>query len=65
MIDDENMTHHGQLYRIAWKFRKSGATGSGPWMQNRETVEVWKETLSRRYQEVEHWVESQPMEPWR
>lgn len=64
MIDDENANPRGQLYRIAWKFRKSGATGTGPWMQSRETVEAWLETLSRRYQDVEHWVESHTPEPW-
>lgn len=59
MIEDENPHQRGQqLYRLAWKFRKSGATGTGPWMQNRERVEAWLETFSRRYQDVEHWVES-------
>ncbi|MGH7553935.1 MAG: hypothetical protein ACREMQ_13010 [Longimicrobiales bacterium] len=66
MIDDETGTNRGQLYRIAWKYRRSGATGSGPWMQDRETVEIWLETLTRRYSEqLEHWVESVPAESLR
>jgi hypothetical protein len=66
MIDDETGTKRGHLYRIAWKYRRSGTTGNGPWMQDRETVEIWLETLTRRYSEqIEHWVETVPVEPWR
>ncbi len=66
MIDDENGTTGGYLYRIAWKYRRSGTTGTGPWMHDRETVELWLESLTRRYSDaVEHWMETAPLQPWR
>lgn len=66
MIDEERGADIRQLYRLAWRFRKSGTTGTGPWVRDRERVEVLLETLSRRYgEDVDHWVETAPEEAWR
>lgn len=65
MVEENGGQVGGVQYRLAWKFRGNGTTGTGPWMRNRETVEAWLESLSRRYNEkVEHWVETAPLEPW-
>lgn len=66
MIEDENGAKRGHRYRLAWKYRASGAMGTGPWMHDLDTVEAWLESLSKRYQDrVDHWVETEPAESWR
>jgi hypothetical protein len=56
--DDREFNFPLHRYRLAWKYR-SGTTGRGPWMQDLDVVEAWKESLSRRYREIEHWVETE------
>lgn len=62
MIDDEGGPNPGQMYRLAWRFRRNGTTGTGPWMRDREIVDAWLESLSRRSNEdIDHWVETAPV----
>jgi hypothetical protein len=55
----------GGRYRLAWRWTESGTTGRGPWMHRPEIVETWKEQLSRRFRDMEHWIETDGRESHR
>ncbi len=45
-------------FRLSWRWKDSGVTGSGPWMHRGDIVAGWMESLTRRSGErVEHWIE--------
>ena len=66
MLDEEPHAGREALCRIAWRFRRNGTAGTGPWTRDRDRVDAMLETLSRRYGETaDHWVETAPAEPAR
>ena len=66
MLDEDPHAEPEPLYRIAWRFRRTGTAGTGPWTRDRDRVEALLESLSRRYsQAADHWVETAPAEPTR
>jgi hypothetical protein len=45
-------------FRLAWRWKGSGVSGSTPWTHRGEVVEGWLESFSRRTGDrVEHWIE--------
>lgn len=63
MLDEAPHAEREALYRIAWRFRRNGTTGTGPWTRDRDRVEALLDSLSRRYSEAaDHWVETAPAE---
>lgn len=56
MIEDDHTKP--VRFRLAWKWKGSGVSGSTPWTHRAEVVEGWLESFSRRTgQHVEHWIE--------
>lgn len=45
-------------YRVVWRSKKTGATGHGDPLDDREAVERIIMVLNRKYPEINHWVES-------
>jgi hypothetical protein len=56
MTDD---VHKGpRRVRLAWRWKLSGTTGTGPWTHRSDVVEGWFESLTQRWGDtVEHWIE--------
>jgi hypothetical protein len=47
-------------FRLAWRWKKSGLTGVGPWVRDSDVVEAWLDALSRRDGDrILHWIESE------
>jgi hypothetical protein len=60
--DDTDPRDTGR-YRLTWRFRRSGRTGSGPWMRRPEVVEAWLDAFSRRDgEQVEYWIDDRSVE---
>ena len=58
-MDDEGFAR--QVYRLAWKWRGTGARGSGPWVRDLDRVRALLDSLSARVgTRAEHWVEVAP-----
>jgi hypothetical protein len=52
------------LYRLAWRWRESGVSGTGPWTLRADLVEAWMDSLTQRHGEtVAHWIEVRDDEP--
>jgi hypothetical protein len=46
--------------RLAWRWKESGISGSGPWTHRSDLVEAWFESMVRRSGErVDHWIEEE------
>jgi hypothetical protein len=51
------------VYRLAWKWKMTGASGTGPWVRDLDMVHGLMTSLSERARErAEHWVEAAPAE---
>jgi hypothetical protein len=47
-------------FRLAWRWKKSGWTGAGPWVRDSGTVESMLASLSRRHGDrIFHWIETE------
>lgn len=47
-------------FRLAWRWKKSGWTGAGPWVRDSDRVEAWLDELSRRHGDrILHWIEAE------
>lgn len=47
-------------FRLAWRWRESGVSGTGPWTHRSDLVEAWFDSMARRSGErVEHWIEEE------
>jgi hypothetical protein len=47
-------------FRLAWRWKESGVSGTGPWTHRSDLVEAWFESMARRSGErVEHWIEEE------
>jgi hypothetical protein len=56
MVEDDHK--RPVRFRLAWRWKGSGVSGSTPWTYRGEVVEGWLESFSRRTGErVEHWIE--------
>lgn len=56
---DADQRSHTRV-RLAWRWKKSGWTGAGPWIQDPGIVEGWLDSLSHRYgEQIFHWIESE------
>jgi hypothetical protein len=45
-------------FRLAWRWKESGVSGSGPWTYRADVVTAWLESMTLRSgQRVEHWIE--------
>lgn len=56
MIDEDHK--RPVRFRLAWRWKGSGVSGSTPWTHRGEVVEGWLESFTRRTGErVEHWIE--------
>ena len=57
-MDGDRIRHH--RFRLAWRWKKSGWTGAGPWMRDSDIVESMLDSLSRRHGDrIIHWIESE------
>jgi len=60
MMDAES-PRQPHVYRLVWRWKMTGATGAGPWVRDRETVDALFASLSARACErADHWVEVAP-----
>lgn len=56
-LDEPDARETGR-YRLAWRFRRSGRTGTGPWMREPEVLEAWLAAFSRRdAEQIEYWID--------
>jgi len=57
-MDDDRSRH--ARFRLAWRWKKSGWTGAGPWLHDSRTVEGMLDSLSRRHGDrIVHWIETE------
>ncbi len=55
---DDDDTRELTLYRLSWRWRESGVSGSGPWTHRSDVVKSWLESMVERDGEsVDHWIE--------
>ncbi len=57
-MDGDRIRH--LRFRLAWRWKKSGWTGAGPWMRDSGTVESMLDSLNRRHGDrIAHWIETE------
>ena len=57
-MDGDRIRH--TRFRLAWRWKKSGWTGAGPWLRDSGAVESMLDSLSRRHGDrIIHWIESE------
>jgi hypothetical protein len=58
-MTDKNL----RRFRLSWRWRESGLSGSGPWTHRSDLVEAWYASMAHRSGErVEHWIEEEVVE---